>query len=112
MARAVLAEPGRSTGRALYEAGLDAGATAAGRDTGAVAAGLWADLCAVTLDNPVLCGRRGDERLDSLIFGGHDGLVSDVWAAGRHVVHAGRHLDHDRITAEYCACMARLQERM
>ena len=96
----------------LYEAGLDGGATAAGRDTGAIVAGLWADLCAVSLDNPVLCGRKGDERLDSLIFAGSDGLVRDVWAAGRHVVRNGRHLDHDRITSDYCACIARLQERM
>ncbi len=110
--RAVLAEPERSTGRVLYEAGLDGGATAAGRETGAIAAGLWADLCAVGLDNPVLFGRKGDERLDSLIFAGGDGLVRDVWAAGRHVVCEGRHRDHDRITAGYLACIGRLQERM
>ncbi len=111
-ARAVLAEPGRSTGRVLYEAGLDGGTTAAGRETGAVAPGLWADLCAVSLDSPVLAGRKGDALLDSLIFAGHDGLVRDVWAAGRHVVQGGRHPDHDRITADYLACIARLQERM
>lgn len=111
-ARAVLAETGRSTGRVLYEAGLDGGATAAGRESGAVAAGLWADLCAVSLDNPVLTGRKGDEMLDSLIFAGHDGLVRDVWAAGRHVVQGGRHKDHERITADYLACIGRLQERM
>lgn len=111
-ARAVLAEKARSTGRVLYEAGLDGGATAAGRETGAIAAGLWADLCAVSLDNPVLAGREGDEMLDSLIFAGHDGLVRDVWAAGRHVVEGGRHRDHDAITAGYLACIGRLKERM
>jgi formiminoglutamate deiminase len=111
-ARAVLAEPGRSTGRVIYEAGLDGGSTAAGRETGAIAADLWADLCAVSLDNPVLFGRKGDERLDSLIFAGGDGLVRDVWAAGRHVVRDGRHVDHDRILADYLACISRLQERM
>ena len=111
-ARAVLAEPGRSTGRVLYETGLDGGATAAGRETGAIAAGLWADLCAVSLDNPILYGRRGDEFLDSFVFAGGDGLVRNVWAAGRHVVRDGRHLDHDRITADYLACIVRLQERM
>ena len=111
-ARAVLAEPGRSTSRVLYEAGLDGGATAAGRDTGAIAPGLWADLCAVSLDNPVLAGRKGDAALDSLIFAGHDGLVRDVWAAGRHVVQDGWHKEHERITADYLACIGRLQERM
>ena len=111
-ARAVLAETGRSTGRVLYEAGLDGGSTAAGRETGAIKPGLWADLCAVSLDNPVLAGRKGDEMLDSLIFAGRDGLVRDVWAAGRHVVQDGRHPEHERITADYLACIGRLQERM
>ncbi|PSC05372.1 formimidoylglutamate deiminase [Alsobacter soli] len=110
--RAVLAESDRSTGRMLYEAGLEAGATAAGRETGAIAEGLWADLSAVSLDNPVLFGRRGDQMLDSLVFAGGDGLVRDVWAAGRHVVRDGRHIDRERIQADYLACMARLQERM
>jgi formiminoglutamate deiminase len=111
-ARALLAEPGRSTGRVLYDAGLDAGATAAGRATGAIAPGLWADLCALSCDNPVLAGRGDDALLDSLIFAGGDGLVQDVWAAGRHVVHYGRHRDHERITADYRACITRLRERM
>ena len=96
----------------LYEAGLDGGATAAGRDTGAIREGLWADLCAVSLANPVLCGREGDAMLDSLIFAGGDGLVSDVWAAGRHVVRDGQHVDRERIVADYRACIAGLGARM
>ena len=51
-------------------AGLDGGAPAAGRDTGAIRQGMWADLCAVALDTPVLAGREGDRMLDSLIFAG------------------------------------------
>lgn len=111
-ARAILAEPERSTGRVLYDAGLDGGATAAGRDTGAIREGLWADLCALALDTPVMAGRKGDRMLDSLVFAGGDGLVREVWAAGRHVVQGGRHPDHDRIVADYLACIASLQERM
>ena len=111
-ARAILAQPDRSTGRVLYDAGLDGGATAAGRDTGAIRAGMWADLCAIPCDNAVMAGRRGDQLLDSLIFAGGHGLVSDVWAAGRHVVRHGRHMDHDRIIADYVTCITSLQERM
>lgn len=110
--RAILAEPGRSTGRVLYEAGLDGGASAAGRETGAIAPGLWGDLLAVGTDNPVMIGRRGDAALDSLVFAGGDGLASDVWAAGRHVVTGGRHIAHDRIAADYMACIRRLQDRL
>ncbi|MGA0616579.1 formimidoylglutamate deiminase [Paracoccus sp. KR1-242] len=110
--RAILATPDRSTGRVIYQAGLDGGATAAGRETGAIRAGLWADLCAVDLKNPVMFGRDEDQMLDSLIFAGHDGLVSDVWSAGRHMVQGGRHLERDAIMAEYLAAISRVQERM
>lgn len=110
--RAILAEPGRSTGRVLYEAGLDGGASAAGRETGAIVAGMWGDLLAVGTDNPVMVGRRGDAALDSLVFVGGDGLASDVWAAGRHVVTGGRHIARDRIAADYMACIRRLQDRL
>ncbi|SEI08815.1 formimidoylglutamate deiminase [Paracoccus alkenifer] len=110
--RAILAEPGRSTGRVLYESGLDGGASAAGRATGAIAEGLWGDLLAVGTDNPVMVGRRGDAALDSLVFAGGDGLASEVWAAGRHVVTNGRHIAHDRIAADYMDCIRRLQDRL
>mgnify|MGYP005829297937 CR=1 FL=1 len=111
-ARAILAEPERSTGRVLYDAGLDSGATAAGRDTGAIRQGLWADLCAVDLGTPVMAGRADDQMLDSLIFAGGDGLIRDVWSAGRHVVRDGRHRARDRITADYLTCINSLRERM
>ncbi|UXU75383.1 MULTISPECIES: formimidoylglutamate deiminase [unclassified Paracoccus (in: a-proteobacteria)] len=110
--RAILASREHSTGRVLYQAGLDGGATAAGRDTGAIRAGLWADLVAIDLDNTVMAGREGDQLLDSLIFAGHDRLIRDVWAAGRHVVRDGRHMDRDRIIADYLRTIARLQDRM
>ncbi|HMM08021.1 MAG TPA: formimidoylglutamate deiminase [Paracoccus solventivorans] len=110
--RAILAEPGRSTGRVLYEAGLDGGGSAAGRETGAIAPGLWGDLLAVGMDNPVMVGRRGDAALDSLVFAGGDGLASEVWAAGRHVVTGGRHIARDRIAADYMTCIRRLQGRL
>lgn len=110
--RAILATPEHSTGRSLYQAGLDGGATAAGRETGAIRTGLWADLLAVDLHNPVMAGREGDQMLDSLIFAGDDGLVRDVWSAGRHVVTGGRHRDRDGIIADYLAAIARLQARL
>lgn len=111
-ARAILADQDRSTGRVLYEAGLSGGALAAGRETGAIRAGLWADLAAVSLDHPVMFARSGDALLDSLVFAGGDGLVRDVWAAGRHVVRDGRHVDRERILNDYRACIGRMQERM
>lgn len=110
--RAVLATRNRSTGRALYDAGLDGGATAAGRDTGAIRAGLWADLVGVSLQNEVMVGRKDDTLLDSFVFAGNDGLIKDVWSAGRHQVRNGKHLDRDRIVSDYLACITRLQDKM
>ncbi|MTH35846.1 formimidoylglutamate deiminase [Paracoccus limosus] len=110
--RAILATTDRSTGRVILDAGLDGGATAAGRATGAIRAGLWADLVGIDTANPVMAGRKGDQMLDSLIFAGHDGLVTDTWAAGRHVVKGGRHMDREAIISDYLATIRRLQDRM
>ena len=59
-----------------------------------------------------MAGREGDALLDSLVFAGGDGLVRDVWAAGRHVVRDGRHVERDAIVAGYLACIAGLQARL
>lgn len=110
--RAILATPEKSTGRVIYDAGLDGGATAAGRDTGAIRPGLWADLVGIDTANPVMAGRKGDQMLDSLIFAGSDAQITDTWSAGRHVVKSGRHMDRDAIMSDYLATIARLQDRM
>ncbi len=33
-------------------------------------------------------------------------------SAGRHMVHEGKHMDHDRIMLEYLQTIARIQEQM
>ncbi len=107
-ARAVLAPPGGSTGRALFNAVLAGGAQALGRPGGAIAPGLHADLISLDGTAPDLIGRHGDTILDTWIFATGDGLVRDVWSAGRHVVRYGHHIARDAITASYRACLQRL----
>ena len=107
--RAVLAEPGRSTGRVLFEAAVAGGAQAAGRESGAIAPGLLADLVALDAGDIDLAGHRGDTMLDAWIFAAGDRVVREVWSAGRHMVTAGRHREHDRISAEFAALRARLE---
>ncbi|MFC6686659.1 formimidoylglutamate deiminase [Jhaorihella thermophila] len=109
-ARAVLAEPGGSTGRRLYDAALAGGAHAAGRDNGAIAPGLWADLVALDAAHVDLAGRSGDRLLDSFIFAGGNAMVRDVWSAGRHMVKNGRHIRRDEIVIRYARAMAELVE--
>jgi formimidoylglutamate deiminase len=105
--RALLADAARSTGRALWEAAAAGGAQAAGRDAGAIRAGAWADLVAPA-EAGDLEGLSGDRRLDALVFA--RGAVAEVWAAGRHIVRAGRHVARDRIEALARPVLRRLRE--
>ena len=110
--RAVLAEPGRSTGRVLFEGAVAGGAQAAGRESGAIEEGRVADLLALDGDHTDLIGRAGDGLLDAWIFAGDDRMVTDVWSAGRHIVEGGAHRDHAEITARYRAVTAALGDRL
>ena len=110
--RAVLATKDRSTGRVLFDAACQGGAQAAGRDSGAIAPGLWADLVALGGDATDFIGRSGDRLLDTWIFAGTDAAISDVWAAGRHVVRNGAHVARPAITAAYRDTLKRLEDVM
>ncbi|MEO8243350.1 MAG: formimidoylglutamate deiminase [bacterium] len=107
--RAILATADRSTGRTLYEGAVQGGAQAAGRAAGAIAIGQWADLLALDLSGPDLMGAEGDTILDTFLFARDDRTVTDLWSAGRHLVRAGRHHAHDRITASYAKTVTRLR---
>ncbi len=111
-ARAVLAHPGASTGRCLYDAVLKGGAQALGRNSGAIAPGQVADLLALDGKAVDLTGRQEDMALDTWVFTTGDQLVHDVWSAGRHVVQDGRHVARDAISAGYRACLTRLSRVM
>jgi formimidoylglutamate deiminase len=106
--RAALAEPGRSTGRRLFEDAVRGGAQAAGRGAGRIEAGAWADLVALDGEAVELVGRSGDTILDTWVFAGSDRLVSDVWSAGRHVVSGGRHRRREEIVRRYADTVRRL----
>ncbi|MCC6000720.1 MAG: formimidoylglutamate deiminase [Pararhodobacter sp.] len=108
--RAVLAEPGRSTGRVLFDSATQGGAIAAGRDSGQIAPGRWADLVMLDGSTADLVGLRGDTILDTWIFAENRPLVRDVWAAGRHMVRDGRHVARDGINARYAATIRRLRD--
>lgn len=110
--RAMLADPDRSTGRALYEGACQGGALAGGRQGGAIAVGNWADLVALDCSGPDLGPSVGDMILDTFIFAGDDRMVAEVWSAGRHIVTGGRHAARDAIVARYRAVLARLRSAL
>lgn len=110
--RAMLATEAHSTGRVLWQSAAEGGAQAAGRAAGAIAPGLWADLVALDDHALALEGRQGDEVLDAAIFAAGEGLVTDLWSAGRHIVTGGRHIQREAIATRYRAVMADLRGRL
>lgn len=107
--RAALATAQKSTGRMLLEGAAQGGAQATGREAGELSVGKLADLLALDTTHIDLEGRTGDTLLDAYIFAADDRAVSDVWAAGRHLVTGGRHMHHDAISAAYRAVARRLR---
>jgi formiminoglutamate deiminase len=101
-----------STGEQLYLRAARGSAQALGRKAGAIAPGHLADLTGLNTRHIALCALRPAQWVDGWLFAGDDGVVSDVWAAGRHIVRGGRHAAHDAITARYRAAMAGLMARL
>lgn len=107
-ARNVLAPADRSVGATLYTGALRGSARALSRDSGEIAVGRLADLVAIDGDAPALCALRDDQLLDGMIFASGEGIVRDVWSAGRHAVIEGRHIARDAIVARYRKAIASL----
>ncbi|MBO0905866.1 formimidoylglutamate deiminase [Jiella sonneratiae] len=99
--RNVMAEPGASTGRAVFDAALSGGAQALGRPVPAIAAGAPADLVSLDADHPALIGRNGDAILDSWIFAASRPAVDGVWVRGRRRVSDGRHHDREAVYGRF-----------
>lgn len=110
-ARAVMADS-RSTGRFLWDGVTKGGAQAAGRSSGAIAVSQWADLLAVAAEDERLEGLQGDQMLDAFVFAGRDGLVRDLWSAGRHIVRDGRHIAREAVTRRFRTTMRRLRDAL
>ena len=107
-ARNVLGEPGKSTGRRLFDGAVQGGAQALSRSSAAIAPGQLADIVALDPNHPALAGRTGDRLLDSWLFSGDGHCVHSVWVAGRQVVAAGRHVQREIIAARFAATMSNL----
>ena len=110
--RAVLASEEHSSGRVLFEGAAKGSAQAAQRDSGVLEVGRMADIIALDANATNLLGKQGDALLDSYIFAGDDRLITDVWAAGRHMVTESQHINRDEITARYRQTVLSLKERI
>ena len=110
--RAILSTPEKSCGRLLLEHAAEGGAQALGRNAGRIEKGALADLVALDADHPALSGLSGDRLLDAWIFASAESPITDVWAAGRHVVKDGRHIHRDRIRGRFNKVMTRLRAEL
>ena len=103
-----LGPAGSSTGRHLFDLARAGGAQALGLDTGVLAPGKVADIVILNEAHPALVGRSGDALINSWVFAGGDGIVRDVFAGGRRVVHDGRHMRREAIRRRFADTMRRL----
>lgn len=106
-ARNVIADPGGSTGRKLFEQARIGGNAALQCDTGLRIGG---DADIVALDRSAAPYVEEDKVLDHWIFAG--GIAVDaVWAGGCKQVEGGRHIKRTAITSRFRKAMADLQQQ-
>jgi formiminoglutamate deiminase len=106
--RTLLADPGTSTARTMYDAALVGGRLAGGCQVGAIAPGHRADLVVLDAGAPALVGRSGDDILDGWIFAARESPVREVWVGGRRVVAEGRHLLREQVFRRFAATIERI----
>ncbi|MGJ7037895.1 formiminoglutamate deiminase [Shinella sp. BE166] len=105
-ARNVLAAPGGSTGRALFDGALVGGAAALGVEAG-IAAGNAADFVSVKARHGL--DLAGDALLDGWIFA-NGAEVDCVWVNGHKQVEGGRHAAREKIGRRFTATMRALTD--
>ena len=104
--RNVFAQEGESTGTRIYAEACKGGAQALGRNIGAIEAGKRADIVVLDAEHPDVTSV--ETALDAYVFSAGKALISSVMVGGKSVVSAGRHAQHDGITARYHKTVERL----
>ncbi|WP_206996732.1 formimidoylglutamate deiminase [Trinickia mobilis] len=95
----------------LFDAACSGGAQATGRAAGALAAGCRADWLVLDPEHPSLAEHAPGKWLSGVVFCEHgETPIRDVYAGGRHVVQARRHVDEAPAYAAYRAAVADLLE--
>ncbi|RFC69156.1 MULTISPECIES: formimidoylglutamate deiminase [Mesorhizobium] len=105
-ARNVLAAPGQSNGRNLFDRALSGGSRALGA-TGGLQVGNSADFVSLDANSPTLAGKSHDAILDAWIFA-NGTAVDCVWVHGRKLVETGRHNHRESIARRFRATMMEL----
>ena len=99
---------GASTGRTLFDAVLQGGATCLDNPIGAIAVGKRCDIAVLDNEHFSMLGREADAALDTWIFSAGSAAVKDVIVGGSQVVKDRRHIDEDRIRKKFAETVRRL----
>lgn len=94
-----------SVGANLWRGACVAGARASGRRIGALEVGKRADIVVIDTDTPLFGHRSDDAIIDTFVFSGSAGFISDVMVGGRWLVKEGRHFAETAIAAGYKRAM-------
>lgn len=92
---------GASTGKTLFAAVADGGASVLDAPAAAIRAGSPADIVSLDADAPSLAAADPASFLDGWLFAGDRSIVRDVWVGGQQVVAGGQHRHAAAIRAAY-----------
>jgi formimidoylglutamate deiminase len=106
--RNVAASDDISTGNRLLAHASVGGARAVGNKSGVIEENAPADIIVLDSSAAVFAGQTCNTFVDSWVFSGNVPVVSDVFAAGRHVVQNGTHINERTILDRYKQTMKRL----
>lgn len=99
-----------ATAARLFDAALHAGGPAAGQRVWGLTRGARADALVLDVQTPGLLGVPASHRLDALVFATNTSALREVYVAGHKLVHAGRHVEQDRIARAFESTMQALWE--
>ncbi len=109
-ARNLLAAPGQSNGRALFDGALAGGSAALGVPLIGLRVGAPADFVSLDGSSPSLAGKSGDAILDSWIFA-NGTKVDCAWVRGRKLVEGGRHFRREAVAERFREVMVGMASR-
>jgi formimidoylglutamate deiminase len=105
---ALASRAGASTGRSLFDAVREGGASCLDNPGGAIAVGKRCDIAVLDSEHPAMIGREDDAAIDTWIFSAGNAAVKDVIVGGSYVVKDRRHIDEVRIQKKFSETVRRL----
>lgn len=100
---------GRSVGDYLYREALRGGALASGRQVAGLQVGQRADLIVLDQQHADLCGKHGQQLLDSFVFSHHGQTpIREVMVGGRWVIKNRQHNAQEKSALTYAGTMKKL----